>query len=201
MSKTAVIFEGKYGTTKQYARWISEELNGTLFDTDSCKKADFADFDTIIFGGAIHAGGILGMDKFRKLYPKIADKKVYTFAVGLSVFDKDACDECRQLNFNKRESSFKMLFRKGTGTEGKKTPLEENFSRLPCAFFPGAYDPGRISGGDKTLMAVVKKMIEKKSPSQRTDSEKELLKAITDGADYVDRAAADAFVKAVKAEK
>lgn len=163
MSKVAVIYTGKYGTTENYARWICEETGADLIAGENCKVKDLAPYQCLIFGGAIHAGGILGIRFLQKNYNKLADKKIFAFAVGLNVDDLAVRQECREINFVKK------------------------IKDVPCWFFRGAYDPAKVAGMDKKLMGVVKKMIAGKSPSEMTPSEKELLDAIENGADYTDR--------------
>ena len=128
------------------------------------------------------------MDRLRKWYPKLCQKKIAVYAVGLNVEDENARAELRELNFFKQESSFKMILRQA-GAKRKLSDEEENFSQLPCFFLSGAYDPAKVSGGDKMMMGMVKKMIEGKSSSEITDSERRLLTAMEEGADYTDRAA------------
>ncbi len=197
MEKIAVIYTGKYGTTQQYARWICEETGAELFDGESCSEKALADYDVLVFGGAVHAGKILGMDRLQKWFPKICDKKIVTFAVGLNVEDESQRQQLRELNFFKQESSFKMILRQA-GAKRKLTDEEEQFGQLPCFFLRGAYDPAKISGADKLMMGMVKKMIAGKPDSQMTDSERELLDAIEHGADYTDRAAIMPLVEVVK---
>ncbi len=197
MSNIAVIYAGKYGTTEQYARWICEETGGDLFAVEKCSEKLLIDYEVIIFGGAVHAGRILGMDRLRKWYPKICQKKIVVYAVGLNVEDENARQELRELNFFKQESSFKMILRQA-GAKHKLSEEEERFSKLPCFFFRGAYDPTRVSGGDKMMMGVVKKMIAGKPASQLTDSEHELLAAIQEGADYTDRTAIIPLVQEIQ---
>ena len=110
MGKVAVVYAGKYGTTKQYGQWICEETGGALFAADQCSEKLLEDYDVIVFGGAVHAGRILGMDRLRKWYPKLCQKKIAVYAVGLNVEDENARAELRELNFFKQESSFKMIF-------------------------------------------------------------------------------------------
>ena len=38
MEKVAVIYEGKYGSTEQYAKWICEETSGDLFSLEEALK-------------------------------------------------------------------------------------------------------------------------------------------------------------------
>lgn len=194
MKKVAVIFEGKYGTTEQYARWICEETGGDLYRAGQCSGKKLAEYDVIVFGGAVHAGGILGIKNLKQLYPAIADKQVLTFAVGLSVDDPETQRQCREVNFEKQPSGFKQLLHLPV----RMTETEERFSGLPCWFFRGAYNPEKVSGTDKAMMSVVKKMIEGKRESDRTESEKELLDAIRNGADYVQRSCIEPLIKEIQ---
>lgn len=195
MKKIAVIYAGKYGSTEQYARWIAEETGAELIPESSVSFKALADKEVIVFGGAIHAGAILGIQTLKKLYPQIADKKILTFAVGLGIEDKATQEECRELNFTKQSSGFKKLI--SGGRPARMTQQEEAFSRLPCWFFPGAYDPGRVSGMDRKMMAVVRRMIAGKSPQEMTDADQKLLEAIEHGADYTDRLRIQPLLEAI----
>ncbi|MGN0659841.1 MAG: flavodoxin domain-containing protein [Emergencia sp.] len=195
--KTAVIYAGKYGTTEQYAKWIAEETGADLFREEDCRKKDFSGYDAIVFGGAVHAGGILGISTLRKISDGYGDKKIIAFAVGLNVADEETQAECRELNFQKQPSSFRKLL-SGGRAEARMSDREEAFSRLPCYFFPGAYDPEKVSGIDRKMMGMVKKMIGSKADSELTAAEKKLLDAIEHGADYTDRAAAAPLIEELK---
>jgi len=199
MSKVAVIYEGKHGSTEQYARWICEETGGDLIALSKCRAADLSDYETIVFGGCIHAGAVLGIDKFKKIYPKIWEKRIFCFVVGLNVDDESARKECRELNFVKQESSFMKIVTRKMTDEERMSEQELAFSRLPCWFFRGAYHPEKVSGMDRAMMSVVKKMISGKDSSELTASEAELLAAIETGADYVDKSYIRELVEAVKA--
>lgn len=195
MKKIAVIYAGKYGSTERYARWIAEETGADLIPERDVKAGDLADTEVIVFGGAVHAGAILGIQTLKKLYPQIAEKKILTFAVGLSMEDMATQQECRELNFTKQPSGFKKLI--SGGRPPRMTPQEEAFSQLPCWFFPGAYDPGQVSGMDRKLMAVVRRMIAGKPPQEMTETDRKLLEAIDHGADYTDRAAIRPLLEAI----
>lgn len=195
MKNIVVIYAGKYGATERYARWIAEETGAEVIPESRVSARDLEDKDVIIFGGAIHAGAILGIQTLKKLYPKIAEKKILTFAVGLSVGDKAIQDECRELNFTKQSSGFRRLV--SGGRPARMTEREKQFSQLPCWFFPGAYDPSGVSGMDRKLMDVVRRMIQGKTPGEITSSERQLLDAIEHGADYTDRTAIRPLIEAI----
>jgi len=135
MRKIAVVYKSKHGSTKQYAQWIAEETGADLFDADTCKGSDVSDYDTIVFGGCIHGGGIQGIDFLKKNMKTFCVKDVFAFAVGLNVDGIEARQQCREINFVK------------------------DMEHIPCYFFRGAYDPAVVKGIDKVIMGLVKKMV------------------------------------------
>ena len=60
MKNIAVIYKSYYGTTKRYAEWIADELNVSLFEASDIKPAQLLDYDVVIYGGGLYAGGIIG---------------------------------------------------------------------------------------------------------------------------------------------
>ena len=59
MKKTALIYHSKHGSTEKYAKWIAEETGADLFKDGEVKASDLAGYERIIYGGAIHSGGIM----------------------------------------------------------------------------------------------------------------------------------------------
>ena len=53
MNRIAVIYYSKYGTTRQYARWICDAVGGDLFDARKTKLKDLSDYDIVVYGGGI----------------------------------------------------------------------------------------------------------------------------------------------------
>ena len=45
---TVVLYGSKYGSTKQYAEWIAEELNADLLDVNDANLQNIKNYDTII---------------------------------------------------------------------------------------------------------------------------------------------------------
>ncbi len=174
MTNAIVIYKSKYGATKQYAEWISQELRCEIVEADQCKVAELANYDTIIFGGGIHAGGITGLSLIKKNYRKIMDKKIIIFAVGINVEEEKNLEDLREINFN-----------------GK-------IKDLPCYICKGAYDPSRVTGFDKFLMNQVRKLIMKKPIIEREPQEKELVKVIDYGGNWVSKEYIKPIVEAAK---
>lgn len=84
MGNVAVIFKTKYGHTKQYAEWISEELKCDLFEQSEISGEKMLEYDTIVYGGGLYASGILGIELITKNFSNINSKNIVVFTVGLA---------------------------------------------------------------------------------------------------------------------
>lgn len=79
-----VLYMSKYGSTKQYAEWIAEELGADIFRADSFPAENFASYDTVIFGGAVFGGAIMGIAKISENMHILKDKRLIVFTVGIT---------------------------------------------------------------------------------------------------------------------
>ena len=71
-----VIYKSKYGSTKQYAEWIADELNCLAVDAKKLKV-----------GGGLYAEIIAGVTLITKNMDLLADKKIVIFTTGLTPID------------------------------------------------------------------------------------------------------------------
>lgn len=176
MNNILVVYKSKYGATEQYAEWLKEELGCEMISADECKLKDLEAHDTIVFGGGLHAGGITGISLIKKNFKKIADKKIIIFAVGINVEDEKNLEDIRDIN------------------------LRGKFADLPCFLLKGAYDPKKITGFDAFLMKQVRKMIMKKPIIEREPQERELVKVIDNGGNWVEKENLAPIIAAIKEE-
>lgn len=164
MENTIVIYKSKNGSTKKYAEWIAEELACPAVRAEDFSAKDFEKYENIIYGGWVHAGGIVGFDLIRKNMRKLAGKKTVVFAVGLNVMNHEARMQLREINFSKRR-----------------------VRGMTCYYCPGAYDPETVKGLDAGLMKMMAKILEEKGGDETTGDDLKLLEAVKKGADMVDR--------------
>ena len=164
MDKTVVIYKSKHGSTKKYAEWIGEELECPVLSADDFSKKELEDYENIIFGGCVQAGGIMGFDLIKKNMRRLAGKKLVIFAVGLNIMQKETRMQLREINFNRRK-----------------------VAHLTCYYCPGAYDPEKIRGIDAGIMKMMVNMLEKKPSLETTEEDRRLLKNVKNGADLTDR--------------
>lgn len=140
MEKAAVIYKTKYGTTKKYAEWISEELGADLYEFDEVNTQILMEYDTILYGGGMYAGGVLGFSSFaRKSYESIKDKNIILFGVGASLNKKNAVEAIQKNNMT-----------------------EEMYWKIKPFFLRGGLDYKRMKKRDKLAMFIMKKIIQAK---------------------------------------
>ena len=56
-----ILYQSKYGATKKYADWLSEETGFPCIETRKADIHEIAKYDTIILGGGLYASGIAGL--------------------------------------------------------------------------------------------------------------------------------------------
>lgn len=82
-----VIYKTKYGSTKQYAEWIAEDLGCSAVDAKKVKVDDLLGYDTIVYGGGLYAEVINGVSLITKNIEKLKDKKIIVYTTGITPSD------------------------------------------------------------------------------------------------------------------
>lgn len=62
--KYIVTYSSKYGSTQKYAKWIGEALSCEVKDIKDIRSDMLQNYDVIIHGGSLYAGGVSGMKQF-----------------------------------------------------------------------------------------------------------------------------------------
>jgi menaquinone-dependent protoporphyrinogen IX oxidase len=76
-----IIFKSKYGSTSQYAEWISQLCHIPATNV-SCAPRDLNRFDYFVIGSSVYVGKLL-MKKWLQAHQQIlANKKLFFFIVG-----------------------------------------------------------------------------------------------------------------------
>ncbi len=81
---TIVIYRSKYGSTRDYAKWIAEELKCETADAKDVNAADLGKYDTVIYGGGLYGGVINGIALITKNFEKIKNKNIVVFTTALA---------------------------------------------------------------------------------------------------------------------
>ncbi len=179
MDKTVVVFQSKYGATKQYAQWIAEELSCDIFDRKNINATDLEPYDTIIYGGGLYAGGVLGIDLLTKNFDKLRDKNLILFTCGLA-------DPTDTNNTNDiRKSLSKVL-------------TAQMQDKIRVFHLRGAIDYAKLGLMHKAMMAMLHKMTMKKDYDSLRNEDKEMLATYGKVVDFKDKTTALPIVDYVR---
>ena len=181
MGHTVVVYQSHYGFTKQYAQWIAEELGAEIRERSQTKPEDLKNYDVIIFGGGLYAGGVSGLSLLSKAFPLIQDKALFLFTVGAA----DVQDEQNVRNI-----------RSGLG----KTLTPEMQSKIQIFHLRGGLDYKRMSFVHRTMMSMMISTLKKKPESDRNSEERLMLETYGQRVDFTDRATIAPLVDAVRAK-
>ena len=170
-----IIYKSKYGATKKYAEWLSEE---TGFPCVSTKDADInkaADCDVVILGGGIYAGGIACVSYLKKNIGKLKGKKIILYTCGASPYD---------------EEFFQALTAQN---------MKGELSEIPVFYCRGSFGMNDISFTDRTLCKLLQKAISKKDPKDYDVLEKTII-SVKDGesCDWTDKSYLAPVLEAVR---
>jgi menaquinone-dependent protoporphyrinogen IX oxidase len=175
--KTVVIYKSRTGHTKQYAEWISEALKAELFEASYITAEKLQEYDTIIFGGNLHAVGVDGAKLIKKNLKKLDGKRIIIFADGLSVPSESIRNEVLKNNFTVDEQS-----------------------RIEFYYFRGGFDFKKLGAVDKFLMSLLKRKIDKKKRAGKelAADEKGMLAVWDKPSDFASKKAVEPLVASVR---
>ena len=173
MSNVAVIYKSKYGTTKQYAQWIADELNASLFESSEVKPSQLTNYDVVVYGGGLYAGGIIGV----KLVTENPCNCLIVFTVGAA--DPDTTDYSAILS---------------------KNFTQDLLSKVKVFHLRGGIDYAKLSIVHKGMMAMLKRMVSKskKSGAEVSEEDKVFLESYGGKIDFTNKAAIKPLIDYVR---
>ena len=165
--KILVTYTSKYGSTSQYAKWIAEELNADLFPARTVNPKDLSKYDIVIYGGGLYAGGIAGV----KLVTQNPCKNLIVFTVGLADPLTTDYNPIINKNFTPQLLKNTKLFHLRGGIDYKK-----------------------LGPVHKTMMAMMKNMIQKKPDCERDGEDKEFLDTYNSKVNFENKQSIDSLI-------
>lgn len=178
--KTVVIYQSKYGFTKIYAKWIAEDLGAELAEAKQISISNLQEYNTIIYGGGLYAGGVSGLSLLTKNFERLKNKKLYVFTVGVA-------DVTDPENIKGIRSSLSRVL----------TPAMLQVIKL--YHLRGGMCYSKMGFIHRKMMGMMMKMIHKKPESELRVEEKMMLKNYGKDVDFTDRQSIAELVMQVKA--
>ena len=82
--KILIIYKTRHNTTKNYAKWISEEIQSDIINVDKVKSNQIKDYDIIVFGSWIYDDKITIAPFIKDNWEILKNKKLLLFCNGLT---------------------------------------------------------------------------------------------------------------------
>lgn len=158
-----ILYRSKYGTTKKYAQWLSEETGFPYIEIKHAEISDVQKYDTIILGGGIYASGIAGLSFLKKHINKLQEKRILVFCDGASPYDEKAYQEIIVHN------------------------MKDKLAGIPCFYCRGAWDMASMNIVDRNLCRMLRKAVAKKDPREYEAWEQALMEAGDEKCDWTDK--------------
>jgi len=161
-----VIYKSKYGSTKRYAEWIAKAVDGDLFESSKIKLEDLLHYDTVVFGGSLHAVGIKGVELIAKNFEQLKTKKIIVFATGCSPAKEEAIQHVINHNFT--------------------ADIKE---KIKFFYLRGAFNYSKLNFIDKFMMSLLKIKLKKKKQEDLDQDSRDLLAVYNNPVDWTDEKA------------
>lgn len=158
-----ILYRSKYGATKKYADWLSEELGFPCREIKNVDIGEVMDCDAVILGGGIYASGIAGLSFLKKNLDSLNGKKIAVFCCGASPYDEEAFKEVVKHN------------------------MKDSLDGIPVFYCRGSWDMEKMTFADRTLCNMLRKAVSKKDPGEYEIWEKALMAAGDDKCDWTDK--------------
>ncbi|MDO4273074.1 MAG: flavodoxin domain-containing protein [Eubacteriales bacterium] len=154
-NKVLVVYKSISGFTRKYAEMISQEIDCTLMDFKEVNETTMSNFDTVIFGGRLHAGTVDGLKNAKKLFMQSKASQFVVYATGAMP--------------NESTKVIEEMW-------GNNLSPEE-LSDIPHFYMQGGISYERLPLSDKLMMKIFSAMLNKKK--DKTEDEKQMAQAIS----------------------
>lgn len=167
--KSVVIYQSKYGATKQYAEWIAEALACDLYEKRAICPKKLGMYDVIIYGGGLYAGGVSGIDLLQKSFAALEHKNIVLFTCGLA---------------DPKEPENVDNIRRGL-TKALTPEMEE---KIKIFHLRGAIDYAKLGLIHRAMMAMFMRVMKSRDVGDLREEDRGMLNTYGQAVDFIDRA-------------
>ena len=160
MATIAVVYKSKYGSTERYARWIAEKAGADLFSAGQITIDALLAYDTIVYGGGLHAGGIFGFSFIKRNYHRLKDKRLVVFAVGATLKKEDAVAELKRINLTPEMQETTAFYLLRGGLDYKRMNALDRFLMYLQVCRLKSMNPETLNDDSKGVIATYGKVVD-----------------------------------------
>lgn len=172
-----IIYGSQYGTAKQYAEELSIKTNIKAESYENIKSID--EYETIIYIGALYAGGVLGMAKTFKRISNCEGKKIIIVTVGLA-------DPMDTENINNIENGMKRQL------------SNEIYEKASIYHLRGGIDYSKLNFAHKTMMSLLYKKAKGLPEEKKTAEVKAMIDTYNQKVNFVDFSSLENIIKEIQ---
>ena len=77
-----IIYQGKYGATRQYAKWLNDMLKIPVSTTKEIKAIEIENADYLVIGSSVYVGKLLIRHWLKENVADLVNKKIFMFIVS-----------------------------------------------------------------------------------------------------------------------
>ena len=177
--KYLVTYASKYGHAKTYAQWIAEALHCEMVPARAVKGEVLRQYDVIIHGGGLYAGGLSGIDVFTRHEQELAGKALILFSCGLA--DPQDAENVAHIE-----------------TEIAKVLSPELQQRVKQFHLRGGIDYKKLGPVHKAMMAMLYRSVRKKDYDSLRREDQMMLDTYGGQVDFLDQSTIGPLVDYVK---
>lgn len=160
-----IIYGSQYGSAEKYAKELAKTTKFDCKSYEDIKHLD--DYDTIIYIGALYAGGALGMKKTFKNSINIKNKKIIIVTVGLA----DTTDK-----------AYTDVIKSGL----KKQLSDEIYNAAHIFHLRGEIDYSKLNFKHKTMMHLLYKQVVKLPDEKKTADDIAMIETYNKHVSFID---------------
>lgn len=168
MEKTVVLYSSVYGSTKQYAQWLAEDLDCGCLEAKAISPENLQEYDTLLFGGGLYAGGLTVAPAVKRCLPPLRGRRIAVFTVGIA--DPDSPENRLHIR-----------------TELQKTFTAEELAAFRLFHLRGALDYSRMGLKHRAMMAMLKTVLQRRKPAERSTEDQQLLDTYGGSVSFLNR--------------
>lgn len=152
--KVLIIYKSVTGFTMQYAKAAARQQDCGLMELAKASASSMSGYDTVVFGGRLHAGSVDGLKKARELFKASGASRLIVFATGALPADSSKAIE--------------QMWRQNL--------TAEELLSVPHFYMPGGLCYEKMPFSDRLMMLMFRLMMKRKK--DKTDSEEQMYEAI-----------------------
>jgi hypothetical protein len=80
--RVLIVYQSKYGSTKQYAEWLHRDIPSDLINAEKEDRPEFSRYDVIVFGSYIRMGRIVIVPLIVENWGNVKGKKIILFTAS-----------------------------------------------------------------------------------------------------------------------